>query len=984
MTTPLALHEFVARWQANTLSERAAAQSHFNQLCQVLGEPSPAEVDPTGRWFTFEKGVTKASGGRGWADVWRKDCFAWEYKGRHKDLDAAYRQLQQYREDLGNPPLLVVCDLDRFIVHTNFTSTIKHVYSFSLADLLNNQPTLTCSKRPLDVIHALFRHPDSLKPFQTREQATKKAASEFATLATSLRRRGHDPAQAAHFLMRLLFCLFAEDIGLLRPDHFTQLVRRWQSIPDGFTRRLRVLFHAMAHGGDFGIDAIPHFNGGLFADDTVIELTVNEMKILAEATELDWGSVEPSIFGTLFERGLDPFARTELGAHFTSHEDIELIVEPVLMTPLRREWLEVREQAHDLINISNTDANTNSALVAARRVTDFFAKIAKIKVLDPACGSGNFLYVALKKLLDLEQEIINFAHSYGLGWITHQVRPSQLYGIERNTYARELSQIVVWIGYIQWLVEHGVPYQSEPILETLQNIERKDAILGYDNTGRVSEPDWPKADVIISNPPFLGGKFLRRELRDAFVDEVFSLYEGRVPHEADLVCYWFERARAQIGRGFAERAGLLATQGIRGGANRKVLERIKATGDVFMAWSDREWVLDGASVRVSMVGFDHGVESGRVLNGQAVGSIHANLTAGTDLTMAQRLAENLNIVYMGDTKGGAFDIGFREAETMLRAPLNPNGRSNVDVVRPWVNGLDVTRRPRSMWIIDFGVDMPETAAALYELPYEYVRRHVRPERLMNNRAAYRERWWLHVEPRPTMRASLAPLRRYICTARVAKHRLFTWLALPTLPDSQLFVFAREDDYFFGVIHSRPHELWALRQGTALTDRPRYTPTTTFETFPLPWPPGEEPTADPRVEAIADAARDLVTTRDAWLNPPGASDTELKDRTLTRLYNERPTWLDLAHQRLDAAVFDAYGWPHDLSNEALLQRLLELNLSRPAVARETSPARPKPEPAHNMPMPLGPTPLQDSLASTLNTARRRRRTKPGADSPSAAG
>jgi type II restriction/modification system DNA methylase subunit YeeA len=438
------------------------------------------------------------------------------------------------------------------------------------------------------------------------------------------------------------------------------------------------------------------------------------------------------------------------------------------------------------------------------------------------------------------------------------------------------------------------------------------------------EPAWPEVDVIVGNPPFLGGKRLRTGLRDAYVDELFALYAGRVPREADLVCYWFERARAQIEAGKAKRAGLLATQAIRGGANRKVLARIKASGDIFWAWADRPWVLEGAAVRVSMVGFDAGSESERTLDGKPVPAIHTDLTGAVDLTKAQVLPENLGISFMGTTKVGAFDIAPEVAAAMLAAPLNPNGRPNSDVVRPWVNGRDITDRPRGMFIIDFGTDLSEVAAAMYERPFEYIVRHVKAERQRNNQEPYRRLWWLHAAARPGMRAAIAPLTRYICTPLLAKHRLFVWLEHPTLPDHQLIVFARDDDYFLGVLHARPHELWSRRQGTQLESRPRYTPTTCFETYPFPWPPGKEPAGDPRVGAIAEAARELVAKRDAWLNPPDATEEQLKQRTLTRLYNERPSWLLTAHEKLDRAVFAAYGWPWPLSDEEILERLLALN------------------------------------------------------------
>jgi hypothetical protein len=735
--------------------------------------------------------------------------------------------------------------------------------------------------------------------------------------------------------MRLLFCLFAEDVGLLPSRLFTRLVEGTRTRPAEFTRRVRGLFGAMAAGGFFGEHDIAHFDGGLFAADEALELTADDLGVLARAGSLDWQSVEPAIFGTLFERSLDPAKRAQIGAHYTSRDDILLIVEPVLMAPLRRRWDAVQAQARDLVARRDAAAGptrTRHQQALQRLLTDFAGEVAAVSVLDPACGSGNFLYVALKRLLDLEKEVITFAATHGVGSFFPRVGPEQLHGIEVNAYAHELASVVVWIGYIQWLHENGFGQPADPVLQPLHTIERRDAILTFGDGGAPVEPPWPDADVIVGNPPFLGGKRLRAALGDAYVDALFRVYDGRVPREADLVTYWFERARAQVESGVVQRAGLLATQGIRGGANRRVLERVKSTGDIFMAWSDRKWILDGAAVQVSIVGFDAGGEATRTLDGTPVRAINANLTGALDLTAARRLRESLGLSFMGDTKGGAFDIPGSLAQQMLAAPTNPHGRPNSDVVRPWVNGLDITRRPRGMWIIDFGVDMPEADAALYEAPFEYVRREVRAWRLQNNRAAYRERWWLHMEPRPAMRAALAPLPRFIVTPNLTKHRLFAWATHPTLPDHQLIAIARADDYFLGVLHSRVHEAWARGTGTQLREAEsgfRYTPTTTFETFPFPWPPGCEPAGDPPVEAIADAARVLVERRDAWLNPPGATQAELRQRTLTNLYNQRPAWLDMAHERLDHAVLDAYGWPCDLPDGQVLERLLALNLAREA-------------------------------------------------------
>jgi type II restriction/modification system DNA methylase subunit YeeA len=928
MLPTLTPQQFVAKWRHATLKERSAVQEHFIDLCRLVGHPTPAEADPKGEWFTFEAGASKLSGGQGWADVWKKGSFAWEYKGKHADLDKAYRQLLQYREALQNPPLLIVSDINRILIHTNFTNTVKRVYEITLDDLLTPEGYRR--------LHSVFYAPETLRAPQTTQQVTEAAAREFARLADLLRRWGEEPHPIAHFLIRLLFCLFAEDVGLLPGGLFSRLIEQTRTNSAAFTRQLKILFGEMAGGGWFGADEIPQFDGRLFDDGSVPELDSEGIDILARVSSLDWSNIEPSILGTLFERSLDPSKRAQIGAHYTSKEDILLIVEPVLMAPLRRRWAGVQEQARNLA------ARRDAAKSRSHRtrlqneleslLAGFAGEIAQVQVLDPGCGSGNFLYIALKQLLDLQKEIATFASEMGMARLIPSASPAQLHGIEVNAYAHELAQATVWIGYIQWLQENGYGFPPPPILKPLETILQKDAILAYDEQGRPVEPEWPEADVVIGNPPFLGGKRLRTELSDPYVDSLFALYEGRVPHEVDLVCYWFERARALIESGELQRAGLLATQAIRGGANRKVLERIKQTGDIFWAQSDRDWILDGAAVHVSMVGFDDGSEISRALNGTSVGVINADLTSALNLTVAKRLPENAELSFMGDTKGGAFDLTPDVAAKMIHAPLNPNGCSNSDVLRPWINGSDVTQRSRGMWIIDFGVDMPESKAALYEAPFEYVLRHVKPKRLKNKRASYRERWWIHVEPRPAMRVAVSQLRRYIATPRVSKYRLFVWMSPNTLADSATIAIARDDDYFLGVLHSKVHELWARSMGTQLREAEsgfRYTPTTTFETFPFPWPPSHEPKDDPRVEAIAQAARELVEKRDAWLNPPGASQAELKPRTLTNLYNERPTWLDLAHRKLDEAVLEAYGWPHDLSDEEILERLLALNLERAA-------------------------------------------------------
>lgn len=910
--------EFATKWAGSTRAERAASQEHFIDICRMVGVATPNEADPTGEDYAFDKGAEKVEGGDGFADVWRRNYFAWEYKGKRKDLTAAYRQLLLYREALDNPPLLVVCDLDRFEVHTNFTNTPKTVHSFTLADLLENP------KEPLRVLRAVMEDPEQLRPGKTTDELTAEAAEQFASLADRLRGRGHEPHAVAHFLNKLLFCMFAEDAGLLPAGLLRRLALAGKPNADLFADGLTDLFTKMSYeGGLFGAERIEWFNGGLFDGGDVLPLTSDELALIERVSRLDWSQVEPAIFGTLFERGLDPGKRSQLGAHYTDREAILRLVEPVLMAPLRRDLEATKDRVGELLEqgkkiTARTRAENNPVMV----FNAFLDRLRAVRVLDPACGSGNFLYLALQALKNLEREAILWASlTLKVPMQFPQVGPQALLGIELNTYAAELARVVIWIGEIQWMLNNGFAYLRDPILRPLENIATRDAVLDSNEADEPSEPEWPEATVIVGNPPFVGGKLMRANLGDQYVDALFEVYDGRVPREADFVCYWHEKARAMVEHGKVERVGLLATQGIRGGANRRVLERIKETGDIFLAWSDQPWIVEGAAVHVSFVGFDDGSEEIRELDGHPASWINADLTAGIDLTRAPRLDENVGIAFMGDTKGGPFDIPAEIAIAMLDAP-NPDGRSNRDVVRPWVNGRDLTGSNRQMWIIDFGTDMPVEEAALYELPFEYVRRRVKPRR-ESSRTTIAE-WWLHERPREDMRRALKGLSRYIVTPRVSKHRIFVWVGGETLADSATIAFARHDDYFFGVLHSGAHELWARRRGTQLREVEsgfRYTPTTTFETFPFP-----RPTDDGR-EAIAAAAKKLDELRTGWLNPVGANADELARRTLTNLYNSRPSWLAQAHERLDQAVHAAYAWTYPLDADDVAARLAELGISR---------------------------------------------------------
>ncbi len=968
----LSAAEFAAKWRDNVRRERASSQEHFIDLCRLLGVPTPNEADPTGEHYSFEAGAERTStGGAGAADVWKRGHFGWEYKGRHADLGAAYRQLLDYREALENPPLLVVSDMDLIEVHTNFTGARPVVETVALDDLAAGGERTAGALR---LLRAVMSEPGALRPRQTPDEVTQLAAARFAVIARSMQERGHEPEAVAHFLNRVLFCLFAEDVGLLPARLMTDLIASRRDDPEAFEAGISELFRLMAGreaGRFFGTQRIEWFDGGLFDDAAALALTRDELRAVGEAADLDWSQVEPAILGTLFERGLDPEKRGQLGAHYTDREKILLVVEPVVLTPLRREFAAMRARVEALLagrepSPLTLEGRRRERLPAWERDAEaewraFLERLRAVRVLDPACGSGNFLYVTLRLLKDLEQEAIRWgAERLRITGEFPRLDPHNVLGIEINPYAKELAGVAIWIGHIQWMLDHGYGFPRDPVLQPLDNIELRDAILARDAEGSPIPATWPEAEFVVGNPPFLGDKVQRSALGDAYLEELRAAWAGAVPGGADLVCYWHELARRQITSGATSRAGLLATNSVRSGANRTTLDRVKQSGGIFMAWSDEPWVVEGAAVRVSIVAQDDGSEMHRVLDGEPVDTINADLTSGVDLTAAVRLRENGGLSFIGDQKSGAFEIAGEFAREMLRQPTNINGRPNSDVVVPWVNGLDLTRRARDMFIIDFGTEMAEGDAAAYESPFTYIEEHVQPVRAKTRRRANRERWWIHAEARPGMRLALAALSRFMATPRVAKHRLFVWLSAPTLPDTRLTIVAREDDYTFGVLHSRAHEQWSIRTGAhhGVGNDPQYTPTASFETFPFPWPldtPDEALTAEQRGQrdAIGEAARALDEARRRWLNPPEwvreepdvlpslpprllpadeAAGRELRRRTLTNLYNARPAWLSHLHAALDAAVFAAYGWPEagapdTLSEEELLGRLLGLNLGR---------------------------------------------------------
>ena len=620
-TPALSAAEFAAKWRDNARRENAASQEHFIDLCRLLGVPTPNEADPTGEWYTFEAGVERTSTGRsGRADVWKREHFGWEYKGAHADLGAAYRQLLDYREDLENPPALVVSDMDLIEVHTNFTGTRPDIHRVTLDDLAAGDDD---TAEALRVLRAVMLDPGALRPEQTPDEITEVAAARFAEIARSMHERGHDPEAVAHHLNRVVFCLFAEDARLLPEGVLTHMIESRRADPGEFDAGLSDLFRLMSDreaGRFFGNERVEWFNGGLFDGADVIPCTREELRAMHDAARLDWSRVEPAILGTLFERGLDPDKRGQLGAHYTDREKILMVVEPVVLDPLRREFAAMRERVDALMagrepTSLTLEGRRRERLPAWERDAEaawraFLERLRAVRVLDPACGSGNFLYVTLRLLKDLEQEAIRWgAERLRIPGEFPRVGPHNVLGIEKNAYARELAGVSIWIGHIQWMLDHGYGFPRDPVLQPLDNIEQRDAILAYDAEGAPVPATWPEAEFVVGNPPFLGRRRLRESLGDEYVDamyeyvdDMFAAWEGAVARESDLACYWHELAifmrRADRRRHFEARraVGDKLHPGRRSQPHAYARSRcVKASGDIFVAWSDEPWIVDGAA-----------------------------------------------------------------------------------------------------------------------------------------------------------------------------------------------------------------------------------------------------------------------------------------------------------------------------------------------------------------------------------------------------
>lgn len=921
--------DFIAKWgapggvpgPAYALNEEQGAQSHFLDLCELLGVPKPGSSEG----YRFEEKSTVIGGKTGYADVFMRGVFAWENKAPGKNLDTALKQLLTYSLALSNPPILVVSDRLTIRIHTQFTGHPSATHEVRIAEM--DQPA------NLALLRRIWTAPESFKPQQTNRDITEAAARSFAALAEGLRQRGATPGestasqqqranQVAHFLTQCLFCFFAEDVGLLPGRMFERLVNNKQATPERLTQGLTQLFGTMQNGGLYGVDDIPWFNGGLFQTIAVPPLSAPDLTELRRAADLNWSAIDVSIFGTLFERGLDPAKRSQLGAHYTDPATIERLIDPVIRRPLLQKWELIAQQIQALAAKIAKKGDRHYRAAHALFIT-WLDELKNYRALDPACGSGNFLYLALKCLKDVEHHSHLQAAELGLDREADLVTgPHNVLGIELNEYAAELARVTVWIGELQWRLAHGYEFKTNPVLDTLEHIECRDALLAEGG----GEAPWPAADVVVGNPPFLGDRKMIRELGEDYTTLLRKTYEGRVPGGADLVCYWFDKARAQMAAGQLQRAGLVTTNSIRGGANRKVLDAICAQTRIFDAWSDEPWVNDGAAVRVSLVAFGSAEQAPR-LDGLEVNTIAADLSShtdanATDLTQAQRLPSNTDTSFIGTQKNGPFDVPYEVAVKWLQQP-NPHGKPNSLVIRPWANGLAVTRRPENTWVIDFD-KMTEADCSLFEAPFAHVVEFVKPTRIDLRRDWHRLHWWCHGDPRPSMKLALQNIERQIITPRVSKHRVFAWFSNQVLPDSAVVAIARADDTTFGILHSRFHELWSLRMCTWLGvgNDPRYTPTTCFETFPFPAGLTPADTAHQRTEAVEggalipadlpDTLSDALPTEDFKPNQPLAPVHQAPAAIKTIPPRQAATAIAQAAQRLNTlrqAWLNPPEWTH---------------------------------------------------------------------------
>jgi hypothetical protein len=1018
-----ALETFIARWGANEGgAERANYVLFLTELCALLDlpQPNPANATHSRNDYVYERAVIfrdeAGRSGHGRIDLYKRACFVLEAKqsrerGGAKEVSVpaeqaalpgftapqvrgrrsaqrgwdvlmrnAREQAEQYARalppDHGWPPFILVCDVGHAIeVFADFSGQGKNYRQFPdragfriyLDDLRDG--------RIRDRLRAIWLDPNSLDPARHAASVTRDIAKRLASVSKLLEERGYQPEPVAHFLMRCLFTMFAEDTGLLEAGSFAEILADARANPASFAPMLEDLWRTMDTGGFSPVlrRNVRRFNGGLFSDRTAIPLHKEEIGELYEAAKHVWTEVEPAIFGTLLEQALDKDERRRLGAHYTPRAYVERLVVATIIEPLQREW------ETEVLGTVERERGSNST-EAIRAVHDFHVKLAQTRVLDPACGTGNFLYVSLELIKRLEGEVLEVLADLGgqeaLSLETETVHPRNFLGIELNPRAAAIAELVLWLGYLQWQLRNGASI-SDPVLERLHNITAMDAVLKHDperpradgsgtELPNARRPEWPEADYIVGNPPFIGGKDIRSRLGDAKATALWKA-NPNINKSADLVMYWWDRAAEQLARKGTrlKRFGFVTTNSITQEFSRRVItKRMEGRPPVslIMAIPDHPWTkatTDAAAVRIAMTVVEAGQRDGvllevateseldtdtpRIEAQQRTGRLNADLTLGIDTGSAIPLRANQGICSNGmKPLGSGFIVSKSEAEH-LGLGLRPDADT---FIRQYRNGRDLTSKPRDVYVLDlFGLSADDARRRFPEI-YQHLLTTVRPERELaaarsstKDAQEYADKWWLFCKPRQEMRSFLAGLPRYLVTVQTAKHRLFQFLPSSIMPDQKLMVFGTSDGFHFGALSSRIHTVWTLRTCSWLGvgNDPVYVKSKTFDPFPFP-DPGQE-----QRRYISDLANDLDAIRKDVLAAQG-------DLTLTGLYNIREKLakrlpltdaeqdqrqrgrVDIItelHDRIDAAVIDAYGWPRGLSDEDIVTRLVALNAERRA-------------------------------------------------------
>ena len=1006
--------DFETRWLKSGGAERANYGLFLQDFCDLLGvpRPDPTTDNPAQDAYVLERAVTFDDGGgkqtTGRIDLYKRGCFVLETKQGTTSPDeqaaaekaqlglpaekrrkghavrgtakweqmmrAAQEQALRYVRALPasepRPPFVVVVDVGHcFDVYSNFAGVGDSYVPFP--DSAHSRFYLPALAKPelRAQLQQLFTDPQSLDPGRRAAQVTRQLAGHLAGLSSQLEKAGHASDVVAQFLMRCLFTMFAEDVELIPKESFSGLLTAYAGSEEArgyLPEALQSLWAVMDTGG-FSPELrtrLRRFNGQLFHGATALPLNADQITLLQRAAAANWTEVEPAIFGTLLERALDPTERHSLGAHYTPRRYVERLVLPTVIEPLRREWAAAQAASATRLD----EGKGQKAVTDAREeLLKFLRRLTAVKVLDPACGSGNFLYVTLEHLKRLEGEVLTSLAKLGgsgrleLGDGT-TVSPRQLLGLELNPRAAAIADVVLRIGYLQWhLRTHGLTELREPLLDDYQNIRQQDAVLGHNEDYSQTWPaEWPAADFIVGNPPFVGASRMRDALGDAYTLALRKTYAGQVTDSSDLVMFWWQRAAAEVQAGRAERFGFITTNSLKQTFNRRVMQPFLEGEAPPLALSfaipDHPWVdnANGAAVRVAFTVAEpaNGTTSGqllRVTSEQTVagddavevmfsgeeGRIQPDLTIGADLDTAKALRANDGISGPGVKLNGAgFILPEAEAAKWLADIVGAS-----QVIRPYLNGRDFTGNSRGALVIDFyGLSELE---ALQQHPqlFQHILEKVKPERDRSNEARVKANWWLHGRTRDDLRLTLAQLPRYIATVETAKHRVFQFLDASILPDNMLVAIGLDDALYLGVLSSRFHQTWALATGGILGvgATPRYNKSRCFDPFPFP----------AATDAQQARIRELAEALDAHRKRQQAQYPGL---TLTDLYNvveklragqplsakEQTTHeqglaavvLSL-HQQLDAAVAEAYGWPATLPDAEVLTRLVQLNQQRAA-------------------------------------------------------